>query len=610
MKQQLTDLYRILDRATQTRLKLAVVGLLVVSLFEMLGLVLLLPLMQMFAGASTDTGALGRMSSAFGHPSDGALATILAGIVFGAFLIKGVFTLVFRWWIIGFLNVQAAITSDSLFSRYLAAPYAMHLRRNSADLVRVIQDGVARTYLNAVIGFLTIISEGTTILAVTAVLFVLRPLPALGTIVYFTVVGYAFLRFVKRRAQRASAELIDSAADVYQAAFQGLGGIKEVQVRRKANHFLERYERSRMVLAKASQMALFLGEAPRYVMEMLFMIGIALMSIIVFTGSDAKQAAATLGLFVAAGFRILPSMVRLFASTNGMRIGQESMRLVNRDLYELKDMVETSTDIEPLDFSREISVEHVSFRYEDSNRSVLSDVSLQIDFGESLALVGSSGAGKTTLVDIILGLHQPSEGRVMVDGQDIAETTDRWQRAIGLVPQDVFLLDESLEANIAFGETPDEIDAERLAEAIERAQLADLVESLPEGTTTFIGERGVRLSGGQRQRIGVARALYLRPRLLVLDEATSSLDSQTERQITSTIESLHGHQTMLVVAHRLSTVRRCDQLVFMRDGRIETRGTFDQVRRDNAEFAHLVQLGSLGGLDLDPADVTEARSTG
>lgn len=599
MKQNLIDLYRILDDSTRRRLKFAIVGLLVISVFEMIGLVLLLPLMQMFSGATTDSGALGRVSDYFGDPSDSTLAVILAGIVFGAFLIKGLFTLFFRWWMIGFLNVQAAHTAGVLFRRYLGAPYALHLRRNSADLVRTVQEGVNQTFMSTVIGILTIVSEGTTIVAVATVLGVLRPVPTLGMVLYFAVVGYGFLRIVRRRAQRASRELIDSARDVYQAAFQGLGGIKEVQVRRKESYFLDRYEGARLVNARATQMALFLGEAPRYVMEMLFIVGIALMSIIIFAGNDAEQSAATLGLFVAAGFRILPSMVRLFASVNAMRIGAEGMKIVLRDLYELAPVSEPDQASSPMGLTDRISLEGVGFTYDGTERSVLNGIDLEIPAGRSLAVVGSSGAGKTTLVDLILGLHLPTAGRILIDGVDLIDVLPEWQRVIGLVPQDVFLLDDSLSANIAFGETKDELDRERLEEALERAQLTELIDSLPEGLATYVGERGVRLSGGQRQRIGIARALYLRPKLLVLDEATSSLDSQTERYITDTIDSLHGHQTMLIVAHRLSTVRRCDQLIFMRQGRIETIGTFDEVQRDNPGFAHLVKLGSLDAVDRD-----------
>ncbi len=593
MTQQLRDLYATLDQVTRRRLKWAIVGLVAISGFEMLGLVLMLPLMQMFAGASIHVGTLGRIDEALGSPSRGALAAILAGVVFGAFVVKGISTLSFRWWMIGFLNIQAAETADQLVGRYLTAPYELHLRRNSADLVRTSLNAVNDAYMKSVMGVLTVVAEGTTILAVAVVLLVLRPLPALAAVFYFFFVSYGFLRYVRRRAQRASADLVDSSMGTYQAAFQGLGGIKEVQVRRRASHFMGKFSAARLVYARATRMALFLGEAPRYVMEMLFIVGLAVMSIVVFSSSDSTQAAATLGLFVAAGFRMMPSMVRLLAAVNNMRVGEKAVELVVRDLQALEPPPASGSEHPPVVLERGITVERVSFAFESSTSPVLDEVSIQLDVGRSLAIVGSSGAGKTTLVDIILGLHDPSSGRVLVDGLDIAGIKDSWQRAIGLVPQDVFLLDDSLRCNIAFGEHESEIDEQRLTESIQRAQLEDLVASMPEGDRTFVGERGVRISGGQRQRIGIARALYLRPQLLVLDEATSSLDSMTERQITDTIESLRGEQTMIVVAHRLSTVRRCDMLIFMEHGRITSTGTFDEVKRASPKFAQLVSLGSL-----------------
>jgi ABC-type multidrug transport system fused ATPase/permease subunit len=218
-----------------------------------------------------------------------------------------------------------------------------------------------------------------------------------------------------------------------------------------------------------------------------------------------------------------------------------------------------------------------------------------VPHGTSLAIVGPSGAGKTTLVDLLLGVHIPTSGRVSVGGRPIQEFLAEWQTGVAMVPQDVFWIDDTLASNIAFGVPPDERDPERLASAVERAQLADLVASLPNGLDTPVGERGLRISGGQRQRVGIARALYGDPQLIMLDEATSALDNETEHRVASTIAALHGDVTLVVVAHRLSTVRHCDQLVFMQDGRIEGRGTFDEVRATNADFARLVELGSLDG---------------
>ncbi len=239
----------------------------------------------------------------------------------------------------------------------------------------------------------------------------------------------------------------------------------------------------------------------------------------------------------------------------------------------------------------DVSVRALTFAYADQpDELVLRGVDLNIPSGPSVAIVGSSGAGKSTFVDLLLGLHRPSSGLIPAGDTNIYDNLPAWQRQVAVVPQDVTLLDETLGANIAFDEA---IDTGRLAEALDRAQLSDLVRSLPQGLDTEIGERGVRLSGGQRQRIGIARALYRRPALLVLDEATSALDNETERRLTETIDSLKGTMTMVIVAHRLSTVRHCDQLIFMSEGRVATVGTFDEVAALNDEFAHLVALGQL-----------------
>ncbi len=609
MRDLLARLYATVSLSARRRLRLAAVGLLVVSGLEMVGLLLILPLMQMLTGASTHTGLLGHISDLLGNPSDSTLALTMASVVFVAFVTKGLFTLAFRWWVLGFTNRLAADASTELLRRYLGAPYAFHLHRNTAEMLRTMSDAVNKAYLGVVNNLLAGLSESVTIGAIALVVLVARPIPALGAIAYFGVVGIVFQRLVGGRSQRAGTQLLESTRATIQAALQGLGGIKEVQVRGGAEHFVSVYHRARLQTATASRESLYLGEAPRYALEMLFIVGVAVMSGIIFAGSGAKQGAATLGLFVAAGFRILPSMVRLLAASSGLRVGQEGLRLVLADLDELPAVPTEESSVEPLHLDRALRLDDVHFRYPASEHAVLDGVSLTLPAGRSLAIVGSSGAGKTTLVDLILGLHQPTSGRITVDGTDLTAVMQRWQRAIGLVPQDVFLLDDSLRANIAYGLDTDEIDADRLAEAVERAQLDELVDHLPEGLDTFVGERGARISGGQRQRIGIARALYLRPQLLVLDEATSSLDNETERRITETIESLHGQLTMIVVAHRLSTVRRCDELIFMHGGRIQSRGTFDEVRASNATFAALVELGSLSALDTGAPGSAEETTT-
>jgi ATP-binding cassette subfamily C protein len=240
-----------------------------------------------------------------------------------------------------------------------------------------------------------------------------------------------------------------------------------------------------------------------------------------------------------------------------------------------------------------LTVESVSFRYEGTRRLVLEDVSLTVQRGESVAIVGTSGAGKSTLVDLILGLHRPQQGVIRVDGVNIADDVEGWQRQIGLVPQEVYLLDASLRENVAFGIPDDEIDDDRVTTAIRRAQLEQFVVGLPEGLATETGERGVRLSGGQRQRLGIARAFYTDPQVLVLDEATSALDNATEAELSSMIAELHGTLTMIVIAHRLSTVKNCDRVFLLEHGRLSASGTFEQLLATSPAFARLAELARL-----------------
>jgi ABC-type multidrug transport system fused ATPase/permease subunit len=279
-----------------------------------------------------------------------------------------------------------------------------------------------------------------------------------------------------------------------------------------------------------------------------------------------------------------------------LRVGLPYLDLVEAEFKNMKTQPHHSLRhgaVQRMPFSREIAIDDVHFSYPDAARPALDGATAILPHGESLALAGSSGAGKTTLVDTLLGLHSPTRGSITVDDVNIETNRRSWQANIGYVPQEVFMLDATLAENIAFDEAHDEVDAHRLAQAIADAQLDDVVADLPNGVDTYIGERGSRLSGGQRQRVGIARALYRNPTILVLDEATSALDNETEHRITEAISGLRGTVTVVIVAHRLSTARHADQLAFMKDGKIVSIGTFDEVRNSNADFAHLVALGTL-----------------
>ena len=423
---------------------------------------------------------------------------------------------------------------------------------------------------------------------------ILLPVPAFGFILYFGIAGMLFLKILNRRAHGVGRSLSDGSLAIYRTATQILGGVKEIQLRNNPDHFLSEFATARSEFGLARRRSAFVSELPKYFLEIIFMTGFALLAVVLFAQTSAGEAIPLLAFVVAAGFRILPSVARLLGGYNGVRIGLPALSVVQDDVELARrspPAPQASTARMPL--RRELSLERLSFRYPGTERDVLDGIEVRIPAGSAVALVGSSGAGKSTLADVLMGLHRPTAGRVAVDGVDVRTDITAWQRSIGMVPQDVYILDASLRANVAFGDAPDAVDENLLAAALTRAQLDDLIRELPDGMDTMVGERGGRLSGGQRQRIGIARALYLEPSVLVLDEATSALDSETERRITDTIESLHGQMTVIVIAHRLSTVRKCDLLVYLDQGRVAATGTFESVAAENPGFARLVKLGSL-----------------
>ncbi len=577
---------------SRRRLGFALAGSLVVALMEMVAVATVLPLMQLLTGSSRDSGILKTLSDLFGTESDQALAICLATVIFLGFLIKACLTVAFRWWILGTLMRQELETATRLLRYFLLAPYSLHLKRHTGEMLRNSNEAVSQVYTGAIGGSLAAMTDLTTILAVTLCLLVVQPIPTLTLIAYFAICAWIFQRQVQPRAAAAQAQLLTSMLTVFKTATEALGGVKDIKLRGTHEYFIDRFGSSRLEQAKAMRTKVFLGELPKYVMEILFILGVGIMTVIVFRGEPSQRALSLVALFAAAGFRVLPNVVRSMASLTIVRASRAAVDMVLDDVRDAREFTEHYEHRPRLPIERELRAENVGFHYE-GGPQVLTGVDLVIPRGTSLALVGGSGAGKTTLVDLLAGFHRPTQGRILRDGIDVSEDMTGWQTGVAIVPQTVYLGDGSLRENIAFGVAPDDVDQTRLDDAVDRAQLRELVDELPLGLDAPVGEAGTQLSGGQRQRIGVARAMYADPTFLILDEATSALDNETERRIAETVESLAGVVTTIVVAHRLSTVKNCDQLAFLKDGRVVAVGTFDEVRAASPEFERLVRLGSL-----------------
>ena len=562
---------------------------------EIFGLLSVLPLMQLLTGATVESSSLlAHIASATGTDDRTSLVAVISVAIFVVFLVKALASVVLRWWTLGFIYGEEAEASKALLRYYLHAPFAMHLKRNSAELLRTLNESVSIVFSNVVVGGVTVVTEATTCAFILITLFVVAPLPSLMLTVYFSLASFLFVRLLRARSMRYGQAMHDTSLGIYQTGGQILGGVKEIRIRHVERHFLDRFAQSRDSYAWARRRITFVNELSKYFLEVVFITGLGISTVVLIGATGPNDTLPVLSLLAAAGFRVLPSAARLLGSINGVRVGLPALRAVLGDLETSDELPETpAASASAWTVSRGIRVEGISFTYDGGHSRVLEDVSFDIPAGTSVAIVGASGAGKSTLVDLILGLHTPTEGRILVDGRDIRDDLVAWQRTIGLVPQEVYLLDDTVRATIAFGMDPELVDDAEVVEALKRAQLHDLFAGLSRGLESVVGERGARLSGGQRQRVGIARALYHHPRVLVLDEATSALDSGTESKIGETVDSIRGEVTMVIVAHRLSTVRRCDSLLYLEGGRVAAMGSFDHVRATNHEFARLVELGRL-----------------
>ena len=581
----------------RTRWQAAILGslILVGSSLEAVGVGLVFPLIKIISDPSVvqSTPAIAKIHNLLGRPEQ---STFLAYCILGLFLtfvFKNTFMAFLVYWQNRFAFENEAILSKRLFSGYLHTPYAMAVQRNSADLIRTAADSVFVVFNNIIIPAITVVTECLILLSISVLLFVMEPMIAVLACGVLGVGVLVFDRLLRRRFVGYGKTNHALTANALRYLHQGLGSSKEIRVLGCQDYFLDAYYGVRNRLSHIRTMNATLGQFPRLAIETT-MLGCMLLIILLVNqqGRSSSDIMAAIGMFGIAAFRMMPSANRIVYSLNNMKYGQAPLNAVFEDITTCEKMRWKPTVADGTrapEFSQALSLDNVSYRYPTSTQDVLSDISLRIRPGESVALVGPSGSGKTTLADLILGLLTPVGGTIQVDGKDLGEYCEDWQKKIGFVPQTISLLDDTLKKNIAFGQLDGDIDTALVRDAVRSAHLDEVVADLPDGIDTPIGENGARLSGGQRQRIGIARALYGRPQILVLDEATSSLDNQTEREITKAIEELSRNRTLIVIAHRLSTVRNCDRLIFMKEGRILDEGTFESLLENNEEFRFMVR---------------------
>lgn len=469
--------------------------------------------------------------------------------------------------------------SVEIYRRTLYQPYSVHLARNSSEVIAGMTAKTSVLVNNTVLPLLTIASASLMLIAILVALVLIDPAVAMGAFAGFGLIYLFVIGLTKRGLMRDSKRISRQSTRVIKALQEGLGGIRDVLLDGAQATYCQIYRDADVPLRRAQANVQIISGSPRFGIEALAMILIAWLAYMLAGKPDGvAKALPVLGALALGAQRLLPVLQQIYLSMAAMRGGQASLS----DALDLLDQPVPGDAGEPLPppmaFSREIMLDGVGFGYGKDARSVLAQVDLVIPRGSRVGFIGATGSGKSTLLDLVMGLLEPSEGRLLVDGVEITAKNRRaWQVHIAHVPQTIFLADTTVAENIAFGVPPELIDHDRVREAAARAQIADTIEALPEGYQTITGEGGTRFSGGQRQRIGIARALYKHADVIVLDEATSALDNETERAVMEAIEHLGGDYTILMVAHRLSTLASCDQVVELAQGRIRRTGSYSQI---------------------------------
>jgi ATP-binding cassette, subfamily B, bacterial PglK len=559
--------WQILPKKYQTQTFAVLALTLVGTVLETVGIGLVIPAIALMAdeNIANNYPVLQPIIAALGNPTQAQLVVYGVSLLLSAYIVKALYLAFLSWKQAQYVYGIKAYLSATLFEKYLRSPYDFHLQQNSGHLIRNLTVEVQQLVGNVLNPTVMLATELTVMMSLAVMLFLFEPI---GAAVLFLVMGmamYAFQQTTKKHLKTWGNERQKHEGFRIQKAQEGLGGVKDVKLLGREADFIANYSLHNLNASLVERKQNALSQIPRLWLETIGVMGLTLLVVIALQHTDTPATVIpTIGLFAAAAFRILPSANRVLNSLQSLRYADVVVKLMLKELA--KDTEKEVAEKNSIAFDYKIELRNVSYVYPNAKTTSISDVCLAINKSESIGLVGTSGAGKSTLVDLILGLLKPTSGAIYVNGVDVATGMRSWQDKIGYVQQSIFLSDDTLKRNIAFGLKDEDIDDELIKQAIKASQLEQFIETLPNGVNTFVGERGIRLSGGQRQRIGIARALYHNPPVLVFDEATSALDNETEVEVMDAIKALKGTRTMIIIAHRLSTIEHCDKVYRLDNG--------------------------------------------
>ncbi|ELS34324.1 MULTISPECIES: ABC transporter ATP-binding protein [Pseudanabaena] len=512
----------------------------------------------------------------------------------GIYLFKNAYLSILTYWQYYFLYKKQIALSSRLLQSYLHSPYTFHLQRNSADLVRNVTSEIPLIFSGVIVPMLILITEMMVMSCIVLLLAIAEPISSAIAAVFLGISIFWLNRTIRKQMRGQGLIRQEQSGQMVQWVNQSLGGIKETKVLGREKFFLDAFTRSTEAFGKANFFVGLATQLPNLFIDTVLIAAVLL--IVIFSliqDREIQSILPMLSLFAIAALRLMPSAKRIISTITTIRYSKDAVDVIHHDLISLdtpstSSLVKSSPTSSHL-FQKSIELKDIHYQYPNASNPSLLGISLSITKGQAIAFVGASGSGKTTLIDVLLGLLTPSQGEILVDGKNILTNLESWQQQIGYIPQSIYLSDDTIRNNIAFGLVTDEIKEEQVWDALKAAQLEELVLSLPDQLDTLVGERGIRLSGGQRQRIGIARALYHNPEVIIMDEATAALDNTTEREFMQALEAMSGHKTMIMIAHRLTTVKNCDQLYLIKDGTVADMGTYDSLLSKNKEFQVMSQ---------------------
>ncbi len=592
LSEQIGKILSLLDRRTHKQLVGLFFLMLVGAVLEMIGLGLFLPILQVVSkpeGLST-TPIIKDIYAMTAPDDPQRFFLIVTTSLFVFYIVKNTF-LGFMIYIQNrFVMTKQAAFSRDLMETYLRRPYLFYLSHNSAEILRNINDSGGKVFFLGLLPMLTIALEFLLAAGTVTMLVIIEPWATITVGLVLGLSGIAFFNLLQRRIVSWGKTVEFLNAEIIKWVHQSIGPIKQIMVSGREFYFRDRFAQANFTRARARALVVTSSYLPRLFIEVVIILSMLLVTcVIIWRGQTLQDVVPVLGIFAVGAFRLVPSASRIVTCVLQLKEGVAPLNSIYDDFMDRSEQRSITREGVSLPFTGKLAFEQVSFHYPAAKAPSINDISLEIQRGDAVGFVGPSGAGKTTAVDIILGLIAPTSGRMTIDGIDVRGNIRSWQDRIGFVPQSIYLIDDTLRRNIALGVPDDEIDEQAIRSALGLAQLDTVLSDLTDGLDTLVGENGIRLSGGQRQRIGIARALYHNPDVLVLDEATSSMDAETEHEISNAIGVLAGIKTIIIIAHRMSTVKQCRNLFFLKHGRLVDTGTFEQLSSRNRDFQRMIE---------------------